>query len=245
LFPWTRRTTGIPKSLVFLSGSMKTSGAIEIFGLCGAGKTTILNDLASALQSGTSSLETNVSFPTAPGPVHSLCETLRITAGALRNSPREVSKFIANKNNWWLPLKLGYRSSAMKKKGDLQRVLLVDGGILQPFISFSVEYNILLKKVPTDPFLSALALPSHAVYVRTSPEVAQKRYLAREEENQRPVNKENLGARFAAAFEICEYLYTKCRSLGIRAGIVPVEKKVETDSLAQLKKELFGQENPQ
>ena len=64
----------------------------------------------------------------------------------------------SKKNNRWLVNKIAYRSAGINCRKD-RSVILIDSGILQPFISFEIEENSLDISVPIHPILNGCALP--------------------------------------------------------------------------------------
>jgi hypothetical protein len=143
-------------------------------------------------------------------------ETARIASRALVAAPLSAGRFLARKQNWWLPQKLGFRVAGIKMRDTNGMPLLIDSGILQPFVSFDIEGNLGDAAVPTASLLAALALPQLALYVKAPVEIAYQRYVARERGAGRKLPAGNLRSRFDRGYEMCEELTRAC----VRAGRV-------------------------
>jgi len=181
------------------------NGAVELFGLCGSGKTT----LARAMEgSPTSTLW--VEGPVKPSGTSALLWTVRLVAGHLFGDPAGCLRLLRSPGGSWLHFKLGYRLAGLRMRGDLIGRLLLDSGVLQPLISFDVEYNLDLVPWDVDPLVRLLPLPSCALYVRVQPEVAMRRYLAREQAHGRTVPMKRVEDRFYRGFKTAENLYHIC-----------------------------------
>lgn len=227
---------------------IRSSGAIELFGLSGAGKSTFLSKAISILNSKGSKPKIKVYYPVDSRLYQFFPETLRIAANAFCLSPKVIIKFLSKKENWDLLLKLGYRSAGIKSRGNTEGAILIDAGILMPFVSFFTVYDVSFKEVPFEPILSALELPSHVIYVRTSPELARERYENREKRKKSrrkhfffsALNYKNLNERFSNAFQCCEYLYAKCYSMGIEIDVVDPENGMEKGSIEEIANDIFS-----
>ena len=92
---------------------IQINGAIEAFGLCGAGKSAILNELIPIFQNEGGATPLLIEKPVEPGGADTFLEALRIISKAFRHSPLALVKFLTSYKSWWLPLKLGYRSAGM------------------------------------------------------------------------------------------------------------------------------------
>ncbi len=206
-------------------------GIIEMYGLCGAGKTTILSTLIPILKNEALPWNVEVSLPIIPKAIDCHFEIMRLLLQALWQSPKHVASFLSAKKNWWLPQKLGYRSAGIKRCKKSQLTLLVDSGVLQPFVSFCVENYCLLRSFPFEALWSSLILPKYTIYVCLPPEVALDRYLKRESKSHRKLDINNIYQRFNNAFEVCEKIFEKCQTSGFKTIKLYSDNRVEEEIL--------------
>lgn len=193
----------------FYDESKRRNWSLETFGLCGAGKTTLLRHLFVALQEvGTEKLPT-IEMPVQPDWESVLYQTSKVVARAIRASPRETSRFLGESGAWWLPQKLGYRIAGIKLRRTMSAPMLIDSGMLQPFVSFAIERNVDERHTPTNAFLSAVVLPSVALYTDAQPDVAYQRYVDREVAAGRALPIGNLRKRFDHAYQVCQLLCSR------------------------------------
>ncbi|MHA1571315.1 MAG: hypothetical protein ACTSWM_05805 [Alphaproteobacteria bacterium] len=152
---------------------------IEVFGLCGAGKSTIIARLLPLIAARVGG-EISATRPPPPWGPQSLARTGQLLAMALTRKPGALPAFLARRGNWWLPLKLGYRRAALAKLPDDRTHILLDSGILQPFISFAIEWAAQPNQIiPMDALLAALPQATAAIHIHTPTNVAMQRYLTR------------------------------------------------------------------
>lgn len=208
--------------------------SIESFGLCGAGKTTLLTQLLATVSGLGDDARPAVETPVQPRATASVLETGRIVGAALFAAPAAVGRFLVRKENWWLPQKLGYRVAGARMRNSLGMPLLVDSGILQPFVSFDIEWNLGNSEVPTEPLLNALTLPALALYVKTPPEVAYERYVSREQRAGRALPAGNLRSRFDKGYEMCEELKRACLRAGRSVEVVDATRIDASEEVARI-----------
>ncbi len=111
---------------------------LEFVGLCGAGKTTFLNNLASEIES---NLNLLISYPIKPSRKNIIISFSRIFLFGLISEPLILIKFLLRAESWWLIKKIAYRYAGIAERAD-EDSILADSGILQPFISFEIEKNL-------------------------------------------------------------------------------------------------------
>ena len=152
---------------------------IEVFGHCGAGKSTVIARLLPLIAARVGG-EISATRPPPPWGPQSLARTGQLLASGLAHQPGSLAAFLTQRSNWWLPLKLGYRRAALAKLPDDRTHILLDSGFLQPFISFAIEWAARPDQIiPVTALLTALPPAAAAIHIRTPTQVAMQRYLAR------------------------------------------------------------------
>ena len=221
-------------------GTGAVNRSIETFGLCGAGKTTLLRRLIVAIQETGGELLPSIETPVQPQGSNVWAETARVVSRAFSSEPLGVSRFLFEEANWWLPHKLGFRIAGMRMRRATTAPLLIDSGLLQPFVSFAIEWNLRGSEVPISAFLNALALPDLAIYVRASPEAAYERYVAREVAAQRALPRGDLQGRFLMGYEMCQRLVDLYAHLGLRLEIVDCDEQIADSVLVHIAQSVLG-----
>lgn len=158
----------------------------EFIGLCAAGKTTHIRQRGIETQK-----------PTTPGRFSFYKALGILLVKALLYDCIETIIFLRRRQSWWLFTKLAYRVAQNHKDGFLE-----DCGVLQPLISFEIEYNVNLSRMPHW-LLDFLPLPDQIVYIRTTPEEAQRRYMKRD-------GKAPPLERFNYGLVVCSWIIRKC-----------------------------------
>lgn len=148
---------------------------VECLGLCGAGKTTFLNELVSELES---KKYLDIAHPVIPSLWQTSLSLIKILIIGFFYGPISFSNFLLRKNNWWLVKKIALRSAGIKLRGE-NKFLLVDSGILQPFLSFEIEEKTIDSNIPIHAILAGCDLPNLLLNFVVDPKIAMKRYEER------------------------------------------------------------------
>ncbi len=148
---------------------------VEFLGLCGAGKTTFLKGLGPKLQS---KKYLDIAHPVIPSLWQTFLSLIKILIVSFYYSPISFSRFLLKKNNWWLVKKIALRSAGIKIRGK-NNIILVDSGILQPFLSFEIEENMIDSNIPIHAILAGCDLPNLLLNFVVDPKIAMKRYEER------------------------------------------------------------------
>jgi len=218
---------------------MFNNTSIEMFGLCGAGKTTILNDIDSFTSSDPDLDHIHVSLPVIPGTCQSILEAVIIQVKTFMMAPGKLIEFYIKNRNLWLPRKLGYRIAGLKNRKDVKMELLADGGVLQPFVSFCIEQEFEIETFPFDEYYSVLPVPWCAIYVKASPGEAMKRYIARERKiRETRLYKDTLAHRFENAYLICEKIARRRKAAGMKVITIHVDDYFNRQSKPSEREEL-------
>jgi hypothetical protein len=207
---------------------------IEVFGLPGTGKSTLLAGLRCATKRAAQfcpDMERHTSYPPSRSVI---AGAILILGKSLRHSPLEVSRFLSWRGAWWLPLKLAFRQSALRRHGYYRGEIIEDGGILQPFVSFAAEYNKPARAVPVLPLLTAVDRPRVAVYVRANVATTEQRYKRRQAALGHPMDARLCHERFFEAGPICEDVLSACAALGTVVVKVDVEERLNDQALTEL-----------
>lgn len=208
------------------------NGSIEIFGLCGAGKTTISTTLIKVLSEQRCGIpDFKVAYPQVVGWLPSRLLTSLLIMRLVRHDPKTVATLLSDKAGRWLLTKLGYRNACLQRRDSLPGTLLIDSGILQPFVSFEVEYNRNGIYYDIENLLRMMPLPEYAVYIRVSPLVAMKRYNERAKNAGLDVPLVTDASRFEAGYAISEKIYSFCRTLGVNIAVVDATDQFESKSI--------------
>ena len=185
---------------------------IELLGLCGSGKTTFLTALTSALESKT---DLGLAHPLAPPISQIPIRLIRIFCIGLFTEPITFARFIINKSNWWLLKKVAYRSAGISSRGD-DNVILIDSGILQPFLSFEIEERQSNSIIPIRAILEACVLPKLVIVFIVPPKIALKRYEQRGLSGKGKLIRKNSGRYFNRAEELRKNLVEYCEMKNVQ-----------------------------
>ena len=207
-------------------------GCIELFGLCGAGKTTITDGLAPILE--TRERGSVVARPISPGGIRTLQHAMWLALRAIIKQPSEVSRFLSHHQGRRLFLKLGLRLASMDIRNACRRTLLIDSGILQPLVSYLVEQNIRKVTPPLRALIPVLPFPAATIYVRVNAEVAYRRYMSRQGGTEIAFDGTGLRGRFEDGFTLCEWLHDYCTAVKIPTLIVDSSDRLNADQLEKL-----------
>lgn len=171
---------------------------IEVIGLPGSGKSTLVRRLAQVPA-------TPVTLPPLrPSRRALLRAAARLVGTGLASSPRTILPLLLSRDGCWLVAKLAYRSAALSSRAT-SGALMQDSGVLQPLVSFAAEY-----RTGPDPelrpleLLPLLSLPRVALYVRVPPETALERYKRRQMETGRRPEASVCIEGFGEAYAACE-----------------------------------------
>jgi thymidylate kinase len=185
---------------------------IELLGLCGAGKSSFLTALTSELESKTDlGLAQPLVTPISQMPVR----LIRILWIGLFTETITFVRFVINKSNWWLVKKVAYRSAAISFRGD-DNVILVDSGILQPFLSFEIEERLSSSIIPITGILEGCVLPDLAIVFIVPPRLAMQRYEQRGLSGKGKLIRKNSGRYFNRAEELRKNLVAYCEMKNVQ-----------------------------
>ncbi len=213
--------------------SLADSERIEVFGLCGVGKSFIMRELGPLIAAEMDGALT-VDTPVDPGGARTLGAALQLLARIAAADPVGLARFCAQPGNWWLPLKLGHRMAGLALRPARGVSLLIDSGILQPFVSIEKERHSGGVRIPGERMLARLPRPAVAIYVRAPVAVALQRFLDRERTSGRVLRERDMLPRFQAAEDRCKELAAACRSWGSALVVIDVERTPNRESLQAL-----------
>lgn len=171
---------------------------IEILGLPGAGKSTLMDRLARKQSDLPELLK-----PIDPGGEAVLRKMARLAARMVLRNPASLLRLTLRADGRWLLTKLAYRWAGLGKRSGSG--LLLDSGLLQPLLSYAAEYSE--RPVCIDDALAALhalPLPQAVVYLDSGAETAHRRYRQRQQLTGRRAETEVTPTGFAQAQEICD-----------------------------------------
>lgn len=155
---------------------------IEIIGLPGVGKSTILDAIADT------GVNTNIveRWPETPRKLYFLTSLVSLLLQLIIKSPSIFLKPKNLKTNWWIISKIAYRLASLKSKPANYKAVLRDSGILQPLISFPAEYGgNQLDLALVESLLKTLPIPIKVVIITAELGTAKTRYLNRQKQTQR------------------------------------------------------------
>jgi thymidylate kinase len=201
---------------------------VELLGLCGAGKTTFLTALTSRLES---NADLGLAYPLVPPISQTLVSLIRILWVGFFTEPITFARFIINKSNWWLVKKAAYRSAGIISRGN-DNVILIDSGILQPFLSFEIEERLSNSIIPTKAILDGCVLPDLAIVFIVPSRLAMKRYEERGVSGEGKLIRENGGRYFNRAEELRKNLVEYCEMKNVQI--------IEVDSSQQFSEEFLN-----
>ena len=193
---------------------------VEFFGLCGAGKTTFLDQLPQFLSpQGRELLLQRFEAPVGrSASFHSYSVLLQT---AIR-SPIDTFRLLAlDSGGLSLFQKIGYRLAGLAGNKEGGTRVLIDSGVIQPLITYLVEDQKGGYPLPVAALLEALPIPRLAVYFTVSPEAAMKRYVEREAQDLARPRRRNYGGedfieRFNKGLILCETLAASLQEQNVR-----------------------------
>ncbi len=173
---------------------------IEMFGLPGAGKTTLQKCLTDEIKD-----DLLIIKPIASKLVFSAYRAIVLAIKMFAKSPCLTLRFLGSKQSRRLLVKLGLRCSNFNKslsrrsESD-EHVLLLDCGVIMPLVSAVVEEGWVWEKEFVVLLLNVLPLPNVCLNIFSSPEEVYERYIKREKEIS--LNK----SRFEYGEQLCHFL---------------------------------------
>ena len=146
-------------------------------------------------------------------------------------SPISFSRFLLKKNNWWLVKKIALRSAGIKIRGK-NNIILVDSGILQPFLSFEIEENMIDSNIPIHAILAGCDLPNLLLNFVVDPKIAMKRYEERGLRGDGKLIRANSESYFNKAEKLRKALISYCKMKNVHI--------VEVDSSQDFSQEFIN-----
>jgi hypothetical protein len=168
-----------------------------------------------------------------------LFSLIRILWAGFFTEPIPFTRFISKKNNLWLIKKIAYRSAGVNYSIG-NRVILIDSGILQPFISFEIEENLSDVTVPIHSILNGCSLPDAVIVFDVAPSIAIERYKHRGLSGAGKAIRENSTEHFSRAEKLRKNLVEYCKMKNVQ--IVQVNSSQEfnerylTSKLSEIRK---------
>jgi len=193
---------------------------IEFFGLCGAGKTTFLDQLPRFLSPRACDLLLDRYQPAIGrrARFHSFSVLLQT---AMRSPVDLFRLLVLDSGGLSLFQKIGYRLASISGQGRAEACLLVDSGVIQPLITYVIEDQKGSCPLPVAALMEPLPMPSLAVYFTVSSKTAMDRYVEREaQDRSRPRRRNHGGEDFIERFNngrvLCENLATYLQERNVR-----------------------------
>ena len=203
---------------------------IEQLGLCGAGKTTFLNKLATKMES---DLNLKISYPIKPPRTSIVMSFFKMFFFCLLTEPFVFIHFLFRKKNWWLIKKISLRSAGIRERGD-NNCILADSGVLQPFISFEIEENHSNISIPVQCLLKYCPLPNIILNFHVSSSTAMERYEQRGLRGEGQLIRKNSANYFHRAHQLQEKLISYCKKRNI--SVIDIDSQSEfTDEYLMIK----------
>ena len=209
---------------------------IELLGLCGVGKTTFLKAIKSML---VSNMDLGLAYPIVPPKNYIVLSLIKILYFGFFTDPINFGRFILNKNNRWLVKKVAFRSAGINYRKN-NNLILIDSGILQPFLSFEIEERLSDSKIPIRALLEGCVLPKLVIVFVAPPQIAMKRYEQRGLSGKGKLIRENSVRHFNTADDLRKNLIEYCILKNVR--IIEVESsqkfsnKYLTSKLTEIQK---------
>ena len=202
---------------------------IDTFGLCGAGKSTLFKALAPRIEARVGPGRIEIEPPVQPAVASYRLELARLMAKLALQSPSDLLSWWRGEASVWLVKKLAYRLAGIRSRPRCGSSLQIDSGLLQPFVSFAIEINRERRCYPLDSLLRIVPMPTFALYVQSSPEVAFTRYMDRGPRiTEAP---EILRERFDDGLRVCDLLHNTCEQYGTNVAVIDVNNEVDEQVL--------------
>jgi len=183
------------------------NNSIEMFGLPGAGKTTLQKCLADGDAQGLKIL-----VPSSIGLMKSCYHATLLLLRMLLFTPKHTMSFVLDKQSRRLLLKLGLRAGGHKKQDvrDDRKVLMKDSGVIMPIVSALVEDDWDGTEIWIRILLANVVLPSTAILIDVEPAVSHWRYHERNKGSQQKDIK-----CFYRAHRLLDYMVSELISNGV------------------------------
>lgn len=201
---------------------------VEFFGLCGSGKTTLIQELKPLFQS-----RPDYQWM-GPLPLNSRQFRFSWIAYATKlflKNPVKAYSLMRDKTLRQLSQKIAYRLGGVwtiKEKN--KKLLLQETGLFQPFIDFTIREEVdVLPYIRT--MLSFLSVPKVMVYVNTKPEIAKSRFENREKITKTMKN-------YQQAERVCEKLCKHLENQGVSIIHFDASEALSEDSIEALHKKI-------
>jgi thymidylate kinase len=183
------------------------SARIELVGLCGAGKSTFISAVKNKLK-GNDSL--SLVYPVAQPLYLTRYYILEILMRAFIRDPVNTFVFFMRKSNWWLLKKLAYRAASNSERYE-GNLIVVDSGVLQPFLSFEIEERTSESEVPLCTLLKSVSLPDVVIFFYIPSWQAKERYEYRWLKGEGKEIRENSVKYFDEAEKIRKKIFNYCK----------------------------------
>ena len=187
---------------------------VEVLGHCGAGKTTMAEKVLPVLRKRLRHSVPPEMRPEVPSGWRTILLAASFGVRLLLRRPHVNAAFVARPLNWRLLMKLAYRTLGMRMRDLSNGAILLDAGVLQPFVSFQTEDSVSEKALPVADLLDLIPLPDAALFVDVDPETAQSRYVRRETACGRAIK--GTAERFARAQATLDSLKVCLHDRGVR-----------------------------
>lgn len=171
---------------------------LEIYGLCGSGKSTLQLCLENSDE-----VTITVSRPISISLFKTIYYSLRLYLRIFSSAPISSLIFILNQGYRRLLLKEGLRIAGIQRRSKIGDgvTLLTDSGVIMPIVSAVVEQNLDWNIKFINMLLENLPLPDFAVYVRVLPATSFDRYVERESADNCELH------RFESGDRLCTHLH--------------------------------------
>lgn len=177
---------------------------LEIYGLCGSGKTT----LQSCIEGSKKDL-LKISPPISVSRLRIIYYSLILYFKMFLSAPFGSRNYLLNRGYRRLLIKEGLRIAGIRerKKKGAYVTLLADSGVLMPIVSAVVEQNLYWDNKLIRLLLENLPLPEYVIFLDVTPEISRERYLYRESLVDYDLERFNSG--YELCIRLCEWLKMK------------------------------------
>jgi hypothetical protein len=202
---------------------------MELVGLPGAGKSTLVEFLTKAWANATEAEDLSISSPEPVTPTEFRKSLISLSARLFFRAPGTTVSLFREEDGKMLIRRLAYRLAGVQQSHIKTPAVHVNSGVLQPLVTFATEDSDLtmdrsdLWHSTLNASLATLPPPAVLIYVSAPASVAQRRFVSRGRRVTawgKEVADDRMTERFKAGEATCERIRQDCEARGSTVFVV-------------------------